>query len=306
MILWIVVLIFGTLYLLPQSDLPHEVEIATNEILRKMEWKDSNKVSSQGLNTLEYINSKEGEIPNKKMPVYKEEPIGMQPPHDSSRVPPNPDTIAQERLVALKMKEKFDKGFIAKSEEIKVPGVNPDTHPDLDLRAVLGPPHEISPKSQPEDNEPINILTNSQPKLKPFKILSTEDMWKLSVSEQREYLHSLHANETEPSTKAADEFIAYAKASLLTKPLSNPANIWNYPSLTYSESVGYGSPGAERVKYHIAGQDTEIPYGYPEESIFILTASYRDPEAASTIARAYARCYLIILLPSPLALTHHQ
>ena len=49
----------------------------------------------------------------------------------------------------------------------------------------------------------------------------------------------------------------------------------------------------------MAGKDVRLPYGYPDESIFILTASYRDPEAASTIARAYARlssctCYVCI------------
>ena len=43
------------------------------------------------------------------------------------------------------------------------------------------------------------------------------------------------------------------------------------------------------IKYQIAGKHVTVPYGYPEETIFVLTASYKDPEGASTIARLYAR-----------------
>lgn len=63
--------------------------------------------------------------------------------------------------------------------------------------------------------------------------------------------------------------------------------MFDEPPLPY-DAAGH-SPGDKDIRYHIAGKDVWLPFGYPSESIFILTASYRDPEAASTIARAYAR-----------------
>ena len=41
--------------------------------------------------------------------------------------------------------------------------------------------------------------------------------------------------------------------------------------------------------YEIAGMKRDLPYGEPASTIFIVTASYRDPEVASTIARAFMR-----------------
>ena len=41
--------------------------------------------------------------------------------------------------------------------------------------------------------------------------------------------------------------------------------------------------------YQIAGMKRDLPYGEPASTIFIVTASYRDPEVASTIARAFIR-----------------
>jgi hypothetical protein len=135
-----------------------------------------------------------------------------------------------------------------------------------------------------------------QPPHVPQPLLKTGEMWKLSVAEQRRYLQNLHQQEVEPSLKSANEFIQYAQQSFTLSPEDLPANdpvntIWPYPSsrTTYDPQVGFGSPGQSKISYHIAGKDVKLPYGYPEESIFILTASYRDPEVASTIARAYAR-----------------
>ena len=41
--------------------------------------------------------------------------------------------------------------------------------------------------------------------------------------------------------------------------------------------------------YEVAGKSRDLPPGAPSETIFIITASYRDPEVAPTIARAFAR-----------------
>jgi hypothetical protein len=139
-----------------------------------------------------------------------------------------------------------------------------------------------------------NAKVEPQQLQQPPPLLKTGAMWKMSVAEQRRYLQSLHDHEVEPSLKSANEFIEYAQQSLTMSPENLPANdpinaIWPHPSTTYDPQVGFGSPGQSRISYHIAGKDVKLPYGYPEESIFILTASYRDPEVASTIARAYAR-----------------
>ena len=42
------------------------------------------------------------------------------------------------------------------------------------------------------------------------------------------------------------------------------------------------SPKDTDIPYHIAGKDVKLPYGFPEESIFILTASYRYISVVST------------------------
>lgn len=135
-----------------------------------------------------------------------------------------------------------------------------------------------------------------QPQQPPQPLRRTAEMWRMSVGEQRRYLQNLHQHEEEPSLRSANEFIQYAQQSFTLPPENLPVNdpvnaIWPYPATqtTYDPQVGFGSPGQSKVPYHIAGKDVKLPYGYPEESIFILTASYRDPEVASTIARAYAR-----------------
>lgn len=107
---------------------------------------------------------------------------------------------------------------------------------------------------------------------------------------QRQYLQDLHKNLPEPSLTSANAFIDYARSAEEefqrgSLPPTDPQSVWSYPP---PQAIA-GRPGDLRVKYRIAGKDVQVPYGYPEESIFILTASYRDPEVASTVARAFAR-----------------
>lgn len=75
----------------------------------------------------------------------------------------------------------------------------------------------------------------------------------MTAAEQREYLRSMHADEAGPSGKSAALFESYASKMM-------------------DATKSWGS----------ARRDDD-------ETIFVLTASYRDPEVASTIARAYAR-----------------
>jgi hypothetical protein len=142
---------------------------------------------------------------------------------------------------------------------------------------------------------PIKIPPSPSPEQQVIKPkLRTADMWKMSVQEQRQYLQSLHDHEPEPGLQSSIDFISYAKESFKEENRNNlskedPVNrIW--PQIgTDKTRTDFALPGHQRVPYHIAGKDVKLPYGYPEETIFILTASYRDPEVASTIARAYAR-----------------
>lgn len=121
----------------------------------------------------------------------------------------------------------------------------------------------------------------------PPPILKGKDMWQMKVHEQRQYLQDIHCNETNPSTAPAERFMAQVKKALETPVDERTPSIWDVP-LYMQEQIRTSKPG-DIVKYHIAGKDVSLPYGYPEESIFVLTASYRDPEVAYTIARAYAR-----------------
>ena len=121
----------------------------------------------------------------------------------------------------------------------------------------------------------------------PPPLLKGKDMWKMSLKDQRQYLQDIHCNETDPSPLPAEKFIAQAEASLQDTTAINTPSIWDVP-LAMQEKIANSKPG-DTVQYRIAGKDVQLPYGYPEESIFVLTASYRDPEVAYTIARAYAR-----------------
>lgn len=146
---------------------------------------------------------------------------------------------------------------------------NADTHAKL-----------IAPDDPKE--KPISIIR--PPKKSQVSKLKTKDMWSKSVTEQRQYLQELYRDEPEPTDKAANEFISYAFEAALNPP---PSSLWDVPKDVLT-GIQNSRPG-DTVKYRIAGKTVSLPYGYPDESIFILTASYRDPEAASTLARAFAR-----------------
>eukprot|EP00602_Paraphysomonas_sp_CaronLab_P010873 CAMPEP_0185029734 /NCGR_PEP_ID=MMETSP1103-20130426/16211_1 /TAXON_ID=36769 /ORGANISM="Paraphysomonas bandaiensis, Strain Caron Lab Isolate" /LENGTH=623 /DNA_ID=CAMNT_0027564583 /DNA_START=155 /DNA_END=2026 /DNA_ORIENTATION=+ len=150
--------------------------------------------------------------------------------------------------------------------------------------------------------EPRTVLTpHNEPKVSPKESITlkrTGQMWKMNITAQREYLQRIHENDPEPGLKSAQDFISYAQEALnngqdpditasADVPSSRRESFWATPA-EYISAIEQAKVG-NTVKYRIAGEDTSLPYGYPEESIFILTASYRDPEAASTIARAYAR-----------------
>ncbi|KAJ8601173.1 hypothetical protein CTAYLR_009910 [Chrysophaeum taylorii] len=77
-----------------------------------------------------------------------------------------------------------------------------------------------------------------------------KSIWEMTAKEQRAHLWKIHADEAGPSDRAAQRFEDYAG------------------------------------RHHAPGARTDSE---EEETIFVVTASYRDPEVASTIARAYAR-----------------
>ena len=141
----------------------------------------------------------------------------------------------------------------------------------------------VSSTINPIVNAPVtskNILQIQKPN-EPIKKMTREEIrkgvWKMTAIEQRIALQNMYEL-TPPSDKAANAFIEYAK-----KSESNSIPNW--------ESIRIGAEGkpGDMVDYTIANKKVNIPYGYPEETIFILTASYKDKESASTMARAFAR-----------------
>eukprot|EP01041_Mallomonas_annulata_P012386 gene12386-26053_t len=150
--------------------------------------------------------------------------------------------------------------------------------------SIINPKSGIQSKEKSQQSIKIKPKSKSSPKSTP-KLLKNIDIWKMPAKEQRRYLQDINKDLIPPSNKSALSFISYAKQSLLN--INNPNNdinppIWEHPG------NGEGKQG-DMLKYKIAGKEVEVPYGWPEESIFVLTASYRDPEVASTIARAFAR-----------------
>lgn len=144
--------------------------------------------------------------------------------------------------------------------------------------------------SQKSKTPPVPKTMPNKPKSK-LPIMKTNQMWKMNMKEMRQYLQGLYNDQPEPGTKSADEFIEYARDSIEKSkdpnfPKKDPKGLWEYPP---PEVTNIGSPGDTRIRYTIAGKGVNLPYGYPEETIFILTVSYRDIEVAPTIARAFAR-----------------
>jgi hypothetical protein len=127
----------------------------------------------------------------------------------------------------------------------------------------------------------------------PPPILKGKDMWGMKVQEQRQYLQDIHCMETDPSPAPADRYKAEVQEAMATPQAERNPSLWDVPE-DMQNQIKNSKPG-DSVKYRIAGKDVTLPYGYPEESIFVLTASYRDPEVAFTIARAYARYVLVLL-----------
>jgi hypothetical protein len=168
--------------------------------------------------------------------------------------------------------------------KFQLPKSKPVTEPE-----IKHAPAKVLPVPVPEavalkEQKGKEIKLIRKPKPLPAEKKKLKDMWPMSVADQRQYLQDLRVDDPEPTDKAANEFIAYA-----TEALKSPAppSMWDIPP-GQAERVANSKPG-DSVDYHIAGKTVSLPYGFPEESIFILTASYRDPEAASTIARAFAR-----------------
>jgi len=93
----------------------------------------------------------------------------------------------------------------------------------------------------------------------------------MTAQEQRKYLSAMHTGPG-PSEAGALKFIDYAAAHHVPVPPRKPRQ-----------------EGADWLYDDIAGQQTKTAWGSPADSIFIVTASYRDPEVASTLARAFAR-----------------
>lgn len=160
--------------------------------------------------------------------------------------------------------------------------------PDLDskdIRTTIIPPNKAIQVVRTTDsrNNATELLPQviEQSKGLKNKKYTFKDIWEMNAIEQRAALQSMH-NLVPPSDKAAVEFIAEAKKAIIDGVRPGDPPIWPYPG------DGYGFPG-EKIAYKIAGKHVTVPYGYPKETIFVLTASYKDPEVASTIARLYAR-----------------
>ena len=192
--------------------------------------------------------------------------------------------LSDSNLEEIELKRNPSKALFQKSP-VALSSSHDTFHPKS-ADAMKPQPEQRKPAAEPKANpdsaqnvKPITLIRKPKPEKKKLK-----DMWTMSVKEQRQYLQDLRANDPDPSTKAADEFISYARESAA---LPVPPSMWDVPP-DQGNRVANSKPGQD-VKYKIAGKTVDLPYGFPEESIFILTASYRDPEAASTIARAYAR-----------------
>jgi hypothetical protein len=184
------------------------------------------------------------------------------------------DVIEVKRNPSKALFQKNPVGDIAAPEQIHVVQ-------KVQVKPKPKPEHVTVPVQAAKAKE-INLIR--KPKPLPKAKFKLKDMWPMSVADQRQYLQDLRIDDPEPTDKAANEFIAYATAAADT-PV--PPSIWDIPA-DQASRVANSKPG-DTVQYKIAGKTVQLPYGFPEDSIFILTASYRDPEAASTIARAYAR-----------------
>ena len=101
--------------------------------------------------------------------------------------------------------------------------------------------------------------------------------WALDAKNQRWRLQAMHPGEN-PSAAPADAWIS--KAEEARKSINGK------PPLPRAEPP-VNQDGTRT--YEIAGMKRDLPYGEPHSKIFIVTASYRDPEVASTIARAFMR-----------------
>lgn len=160
--------------------------------------------------------------------------------------------------------------------------------------SVTDKPETLKPSLKIQDEPPKHLNSHIEDMTRPIRHSESKSaikritrdelrqkIWQLNAQEQREALQNLHDLEP-PSDKAANEFIQSAKQSVIEGVKPGDPPIWENPG------SGEGKPG-DMVNYKIAGVNVKIPYGYPEETIFILTASYKDPEVASTMARAFAR-----------------
>lgn len=101
--------------------------------------------------------------------------------------------------------------------------------------------------------------------------------WALDAKHQRWRLQAMHPGR-DPSALPADAWIARA--------VEARRSIQGAPPLPRTAPPLNGD---STRTYEIAGAKRDLPDGEPDSTIFIVTASYRDPEVASTIARAFIR-----------------
>lgn len=201
----------------------------------------------------------------------------------SSKVPPTNNIAAGDETHLEEMEEvaRNPSKALFQKNPVVVSAAHVDVPESVHVASITKPKTEPTPVQEVKAKE-IKLIR--KPKPLPKEKLKLKDMWPMSVVDQRQYLQDLRIDDPEPTDKAANIFIDYATASAET-PV--PPSIWDVPA-DQSSRIANSKPG-DTVQYKIAGKTVNLPYGFPEESIFILTASYRDPEAASTIARAYAR-----------------
>lgn len=210
-----------------------------------------------------------------------------------------PDVLNHERPIKHEPKEYIVKPALPVRSEPEnsnllgaAPGVQPE--PIKLLRFETSSSAQLTTEPPPgKTRKKITDLLKFDKCDHPPPILKGKDMWGMKVQEQRQYLQDIHCTETDPSSAPADRYKAQVREAMATPMSERSPSIWDVPE-DMQNQIKISKPG-DSVKYHIAGKDVTLPYGYPEESIFVLTASYRDPEVAYTIARAYAR-YLAVYL----------
>ena len=147
--------------------------------------------------------------------------------------------------------------------------------------AAAAPPPPSTPP--PPAQQPITVsLAPAAPR--PFVVSAAEEaraaelekrkVWDLSGVEMRERLRLMH-RAADPDDNFGASWVNYAADAARGRPPRPRANPARQADGSYA--------------YDVAGRRVTTPYGEPESTIFIVTASYRDPEVASTIARAFAR-----------------